>query len=317
MYRAAIRKQHGIGQLALCGQVARNVTIIGSVVHEVRRPVASRIENKNWLFQFKPHYVDRSDVVRIASDEHKAFRLISECIAEQRRSEVDIGSFFLELHNMSHSVSSAIARFAFWVNVRKPNLVPIVVSFHHLDGRQCIQGLDVDTLSGDGLRIMWIRPHASSEELDKSYVVVVAKQGACKGNGIKPLAGGSSFQQTVVEIEAVNIYDRLFHSRKKLQGPHAFRLEAPPRIARGSRSDLNPSRGSSRIVANHLTVCKRIFRKSRFCELKSQMRHCNVRWTCVASGVANRNSKHRDFIGVLAKSAFRALVPPRRSRFRA
>ena len=51
------------------------------------------------------------------------------------------------------------------------------------------------------------------------------------------------------------------------------------------------------------------------CELKSQMRYCNVRWTCVASGVANRNSKHPVFIGVLARSAVRSSLPTRKRPF--
>ena len=55
----------------------------------------------------------------------------------------------------------------------------------------------------------------------------------------------------------------------------------------------------------------------RECELKSQMRYCNVRWTCVASGVANRDSKRLDFIGFLAQSAVRRPNTSRKGRFRA
>ena len=69
----------------------------------------------------------------------------------------------------------------------------------------------------------------------------------------------------------------------------------------------------------HILTQTRIFVNGgkRNCELKSQMRYCNVRWTCVASGVANRDSKRLDFIGFLAQSAVRRPNTSRKGRFRA
>ena len=51
------------------------------------------------------------------------------------------------------------------------------------------------------------------------------------------------------------------------------------------------------------------------CELKSQMRYCNARWTHVASGVANTSFARLDFTGFSGEPGFRETVPGRKAVF--
>ena len=53
------------------------------------------------------------------------------------------------------------------------------------------------------------------------------------------------------------------------------------------------------------------------CELKSQMRYCNVRWTHVASDVANTSSTRLDFTGLSGQPDYCGPVRGRKGRFQA
>ena len=62
-------------------------------------------------------------------------------------------------------------------------------------------------------------------------------------------------EKAIVEVESIDICNSFLHRIPKLQGPLAYRLEALPRIARGSRSVINPSRGSMDNVSNGDIEC--------------------------------------------------------------
>ena len=254
--RAAVGKRHHVRQLAPRRQVARDVRVVGGVVHEVRWPVASWIVHKNWLFQLKADNVNWGYVVGVAGDEYIAIRIIPECVGKKGGGQIDIRPLFLEFHHVSHTVSRFPARLAFLRNVWKPYLVSIVVAFHDTDKRLCRKCLEIDVLSCDRLCIIRIWTYASSEEIDGNNVMSVAKQPSHKRGGIKPSTGRVSMEKAIVEVESIDICNGFLHRIQKLQGPLAFRLEALPRIARGSRSDVNPSRGSLGSVSNRWVVRK-------------------------------------------------------------
>ena len=241
---SAVGKRHHLRQLAARGQVAGDVRVVGGVVHEVGWPIASWIVHKNRPFQLKADNVYWGYVVGVTGDEYIAISIIPERVGKKGGGQIDIRPLFLELHHTSHSVSRFSARPAFLRNVWKPYLVPVVVAFHDMDKRLRRKCLEIDVLPGDRLRIIRIWAYACCEEIDGDDIMLVTKQHPHKRDRIKPPAGRVSVEKPVVEVESVYICNGFLHGTQKLQGPLAFRLEALPRIARGSRSDVNPSRGS-------------------------------------------------------------------------
>ena len=242
--RAAVGKRHHLRQLAAGGQVAGDVRVVGGVIHKVRRSVASWIVHKNWLFQLKADNVYWGYVVGVTGDEYIAISIIPESVGKKSGCQIDIRPLFLELHYANHSISRMSARLAFLRNVWKPYLVSVVVAFHDMDKRLCRKCPKIDVLPRNRLRIIRIWAYASSEEIDGYNIMLVAKQHPHKPGRIKPSIGGASMEKAIVEVEPIDICNSFLHRIQKLQGPLAYRLEALPRIARGSRSDVNPSRGS-------------------------------------------------------------------------
>ena len=254
---ASAGKLYRFRQLAFRRKVARDGLVVRGVIHEIRRPVVARVEHEHGHFQFKANYVDRSDVIGIARDEDKAFRLLSEGVSEQSGGEVDIRPLFLELEHFSHTVFRTIAIPAIRNGVRKPYSVSIVIALNDGHERSCRQCLKIDVLPCDGLFIVRVWPYSGSEKFDGSHFVVGAEQCSNKRYRIKPSVRWLPMEKPVVQVKAVDVCYRILHCRVKLQGPQALRLEALPRIARGSRSDNNPSRGSVGIIAHRLGWRKR------------------------------------------------------------
>ena len=256
MDRAAVGKRHHLRQLAARWQVAGDVRVVGGVVHEVGWPVASGIVHKNRLFQLKADNVYWGYVIGVAGDEHIAIGIIPESVGKKSGGQIDIRPLFLELHHASHSPSRISARSAFVRNVWKPYLVPVVVAFHDMDKGLRRKCLEIDVLPSDRLRIIRIWAYAGCKEIDGDDIMLVTKQHPHKLGRIKPLAERVSVEKPIIEVESVYVCNGFLHGTQKLQGPLAFRLEALPRIARGSRSDVNPSRGSWSSLPNRRTACK-------------------------------------------------------------
>ena len=63
-----------IGKLALGGQVARDVTIIRSVIRQIGLAIL-RVEHNDLLAQFVADQIERSNEVGISADEHKRIML--------------------------------------------------------------------------------------------------------------------------------------------------------------------------------------------------------------------------------------------------
>ena len=254
--RAAVGKRHHVRQLAPRGQVAGDVRVVGGVIHEVRWPVTSWIVHKNWLFQLKADNIYWGYVVGVTGDEYIAICIIPESVGKKGGGQIDIRPLFLELHHANHSVSRMSARLAFLRNVWKPYLVSVVVAFHDMHKRLYGKYPKIDVLPCDRLRIIRIWVYAGSKKINGNDIMLVTKQHPHKRDRIKPSTGGASMEKAIVEVESIDICNSFLHRIQKLQGPLAFRLEALPRIARGSRSDVNPSRGSWDSVPNRWAARK-------------------------------------------------------------
>ena len=249
--QAAVGKRHHLRQLATRGQFAGNMRVVGGMVHEVRWSVASWIVHKNWLFQLKADNIYWGYVVGVTGNEYIAISIIPESVGKKGGGQIDIRPLFLELHHANHSVSRMSARLTFLRDVWKPYLVSVVVAFHDTDKRLCRKCLEIDVLSCDRLRIIRIWAYAGCKEIDGDNIMHVTKQHPHKHSRIKPSTGGASMETAIVEVESIDICNSFLHRiQQKLQGPLAYRLEALPRIARGSRSDVNPSRGSGVVYQN-------------------------------------------------------------------
>ena len=121
-----------IGQLALGGQITRNVLVDGRVMDQVGATVFG-IQDDNLTSEFLTNKVKRRDKVRIAANEDVRLDVRGKCIAKHFSNDVGIRALLLELHHMNAAaIPRDLAIHTPLVYGGKPCLVLVVIAENRL-----------------------------------------------------------------------------------------------------------------------------------------------------------------------------------------
>ena len=199
----------GFRQLALRGQVARDVTVIRRIVMKPRRAFPW-IENDDGFLEVPADNVHRRNEVGVSAHENENVRPVIESVKEHCRGDVHVRPLFFKLHNLYQSVFCRGTCLTFRFMHGHPYGVLAVEALDDLDIRESGKGLKIDLLAVKRGDVMRICLHWGREVLDRDQVMVVAEELPDKENGIEPLIR-RSFEKAVVEIVTVYVCKCSFH----------------------------------------------------------------------------------------------------------
>ena len=260
--RAAVRSYwNDVGKLALRRKVPRDVPAICGMEAKVCRTL-TRIEHDGLPLEFVPYKVERCNKVGISRDDDKRIGYVCVGVAEKRCRKIDIRSLFFNLYHVNKSIWGCRAFLAPGIYGWNPCFVLVVVAFNNIYSAMRVDGLKVDVLPFDRCWIVGICLGSGGEVLDRYEFMVrvefgVGKHCMYKPCEIEPLASREPAQQSMVEVAAVDVgYCLHLHSMKK-RGSQTLRSKTLFRVGRALRLDVNPLKGSARIVANRAVRNKR------------------------------------------------------------
>lgn len=205
--RLAADRDH-VGKLTGRREVFGNRLVIVGVVHQVGLAFA-RIKDDHLLLEHIANPVKRTDVIRVSADQHKGFCSVLECVKNHFGCKVDVRALFLKSINAKHAVSGLFACVASVEYRREPFLAVLVVTLNDADGRGCGEGLEIDVLPFNRLRIVRVGLDARREVFDRDYFMVTSHERFCEFLKVEPLQFGVEPQEPVIQIAAVDVYDRI------------------------------------------------------------------------------------------------------------
>lgn len=197
-----------VGKLAGRREVLGNRLVVVGVVHQIGLALA-RIEDDHLLLELVADSIKRTDVVRVSADQHEGLRTVLECVKNHFGGKVDVRALFFEPVDAKHAVPGLFACVASVEYRRKPFLAVLVVTLNDADGRGCGEGLEIDVLPFNRLRVVRMGLDARCEVFDRAYFMVAPHKGLCEFLKIEPLEFGMEPQEPVIQISAVNVYDRV------------------------------------------------------------------------------------------------------------
>ena len=242
---AAVCKCHSFGKLALCRQVAGNALVVGGKSAKFFAHILMRIKHQCAQAHFMANEAKWRGKVHIPADNYKSVSRLAHDVCHHLCGKIDVGAL-LDCP-VNNAIGGFLAAFARFFCEWEFYLKSLVESFYDLDLRERAKGIKISILVECGMRICRIVSYSGREIFDGNYLMLVRswKKRSGKSFEIEPLIG-SIFQQPMMEIESIDIKNRLLHLRYyglQRQGPD-FR-PAPHRIAVAQRVVSNPSRGSS------------------------------------------------------------------------
>ena len=245
MDNPSVRKRHLVRKLAFPRQVAGNVLVVGCESTKFFADIVMRIEHKRAQAHFMANEAKWRGKVHIPADNYKSVSRLAHDVCHHLCGKIDVGAL-LDCP-VNNAIGSFLAAFARFFCEWEFYLKSLVESFYDLDLRERAKGIKISILVECGMRICRIVSYSGREIFDGNYLMLVRswKKRSGKSFEIEPLIG-SIFQQPMMEIESIDIKNRLLHLRYyglQRQGPD-FR-PAPHRIAVAQRVVSNPSRGSS------------------------------------------------------------------------
>ena len=135
-----------IRQLMLQGEIRRYVSTISRIMREFRTTVGMRIENHDLFSQFVPNQLYWTDEVRIPANQNKHIHIVLKRIPKHCRRNVDVGTLFLQFHDVRHAAGKHTAFATVVIHKRSPSLVFIEKALMDTQTIQCRQTLKVNLL---------------------------------------------------------------------------------------------------------------------------------------------------------------------------
>ena len=105
-----------IGQLALCGQVAGDVLVVGCCAFEIRTQTGMRIEHKYALAIDIPCRLDCADLIRVTGNECNSIDFWLCRLKHDRDCEIHVRPLFLQFDDADKSLIGRCAGVVFFIS---------------------------------------------------------------------------------------------------------------------------------------------------------------------------------------------------------
>ena len=237
-------KRHRFRQLAFCRQIAGDALVVGCKSAKFFAHIHMWIKHQRAQAHLMANEAKWCGKVHIAADDYKSIGRLAHDICHHLCGKIDIGAL-LDC-SVNNAIGGFIAAFTRFFCEGEFYLKALVESLYNLDLCERAKGFKISVLVECGMRICRIVSYSGRKIFDSDYLMLVRswKKRSGKSFKIEPLLG-SIFQQPMMEIESIDVENRLLHLcyyGLQRQGPD-FR-PAPHRIAVAQRVVSNPSRGS-------------------------------------------------------------------------